>query len=179
MRRAGWALPVLLVAATLGGCGDSSEKHEALLPAPQGLTLQGNEFEVVLPSGLFRFTATDTRDEVTEGEAADGKPHEAPDGQQYLGLQWDWEGMTGPVFSVLNRDQPPLAATVSVVASEQEVSVFELDTQAASPGDRAWVLVPDEADARLQVTYDGHTQTVDLASGEVDAGVAEGFYGIG
>ncbi len=178
MRRAGWALPALLIAAMLGGCGDSSEKDETLLPAADWQTLQGNEFEVVLPSGLFTFTATDTRDEVTEDEAADGEPHEAPDGQLYLGLQWEWEG-TLPAFTMLNLDQRRQAATVSVVAGEQEVSVFELDTHATSTGDPVWVLLPDDADARLQVTYDGHTQTVDLASGEVDAGVAEGLYEIG
>jgi hypothetical protein len=181
MRRAGWApsaLSALVLAVALGGCGSSGDDEASLLPAPQGLSLQGNEFEVMLPSGQFTFTATDTRREVTEDEAADGESHEAPDGQHYLGLNWVWEG-SSPAFAKLNRDQPPQVATVSVVAGEREVSVFELDTQATGSGDPAWVLVPDDAEARLHVTYDGHTQTVDLASGEVDAGVAEGFYELG
>lgn len=178
MGRAGWAVPALLIAATLGGCGDDGAEDEAVLTAAGSLTLEGEELEVVLPSGQFTFTVTEARDEVTDDEAADGESRTAPDGRHYLGLQWDWEGMTGPVFSLLNRDEPPQVATVSVVAGEEEVSVFELDTQAGNPDDRAWVLVPDDADATLEVAYDGHTQTVDLTSGDVDAGVAEGFYAI-
>jgi hypothetical protein len=177
MRRT-WAGGVaLLTVAALGGCADA-EGDLAVLSAAGTSPLEGDVFEVMLPSGRFTFTVTEPRDQLTEDESADGEPREAPDGQQYVGLGWDWDGMAGRAFWLLNHDVPPQLATVSVVTDDDEVPVFELDTQARRPTDRAWVLVPADAHPRIRVTYDGHAQTIDLDSGAVDAGVAEGFYDI-
>jgi hypothetical protein len=174
-----WAagLAVLTLAA-LSGCGNDPGTGAAVVPAAESLPIEGDEVEVVLPSGQFVFTVTDSRDKLSEGDAADGETHEAPDGRHYVGLRWVWEGMAGRAFSLVNHDLPPQVAEVSVRTGDDERTVFELDTQHGSPGGRAWVLVSDDAEPVLEVTYDGHTQTVDLASGEVDAGVAEGFYDI-
>ena len=172
-----WAAGLaLLTAVVLSGCGSSSPADDAaVVPAAETLALDGDEFEVMLPSGQFAFTVTEPRDELSESDAADGESREAPDGQKYVGLGWDWKGMAGRAFSLLNHDVAPQVASVSVATGDEEVPVFELDTQDQSAG-RAWVLVADDADPSLRVTYDGLTQTVDLDSGEVDAGAAEGFY---
>jgi hypothetical protein len=176
--RVTWATAglALLTAVAAGGCGDDRADDAAVVPAAESLSIRGDEVEVMLPSGQFVFTVTEPRDELSGSDASDGESREAPDGQQYVGLAWDWEGMAGRAFSLLNHDVPPEVASVSVLAGGDEVEVFQLDTQDGRPAGRAWVLVPDDADLTLEVTYDGHTQSVDLASGEVDAGVAKGFY---
>jgi hypothetical protein len=175
-----WAAGLaLLTAVALSGCGSSSPADDAaVVPAAETLALEGDEFEVMLPSGQFAFTVTEPRDELSEDDAADGEAREAPDGQQYVGLGWDWKGMAGRAFSLLNHDVAPQVGSVSVMTGDEEVPVFELDTQESRPAGRAWVLVDEDAEPSLQVTYDGHTQSVDLDSGDVDAGVAEGFYDI-
>jgi hypothetical protein len=174
-----WAAGLaLLTTAALSGCGSSPGDDAVVVPAAESLSIDGDEFEVMLPSGQFVFTVTEPRDELSESDAADGEAREAPDGRQYVGLEWDWRGMASRAFSLLNHDVPPQVAEVSVMTGDDELAVFELDTQDRSPAGRAWVLVSDDADPVLQVTYDGHTQTVDLGSGDVDAGVAEGFYDI-
>jgi hypothetical protein len=175
MRRAWAAGLALLSAVALGGCGDSRESDDAVVPASGAHSLEGDTFEVMLPSGQFTFTVTEPRDALAEDDAADGEPREAPDGQRYVGLQWEWQGMAGRAFSLLNHDVPPQVASVSVATGNDEIPVFELDTQAGQT-DRAWVLVPDDAHPSIHVTYDGHTQTVDVDSGAVEPGVAEGFY---
>lgn len=174
-----WAAGLaLLTMAALSGCGNSPDDGAAVVPAAESLSLEGDEFEVMLPSGQFVFTVTQPRDELSESDTADRESREAPDGRQYVGLEWDWKGMAGRAFSLLNRDVPPQVAEVSVLTGDDELAVFELDTQGGRPAGRTWVLVSDDADPGLQVTYDGHTQTVDLGSGEVDAGVADGLYDI-
>ena len=178
MRLTWAACPALLIVAALSGCGSNSGDDATVVPAAESLTVEGDEFEVMLPSGQFDFTVTEPRDELSESDAADGESREAPDGRQYVGLEWDWRGMAGRAFSLLNHDVPPQVAKVSVMTGDDELAVFELDTQGGSPAGRAWVLVSDGTDPALQVTYDGHTQTVDLGSGDVDAGVAEGLYDI-
>ena len=174
-----WAAGLALLTATaLSGCGSDPADDAAVVPAAESFSIEGDEFEVMLPSGQFAFTVTEPRDELSGSAAADGESREAPDGQHYVGLGWDWEGMAGRAFSLLNHDAAPQVASVSLVTGDDEVRVFELDTQDSRPAGRTWVLVDDDADPRLQVTYDGHTQTVDLDRGDVDAGVAEGFYDI-
>jgi hypothetical protein len=174
-----WAAGLaLLTAVALSGCGDDPADDAAVVPAAESLTIEGDEFEVMLPSGQFVFTVTEPRDELSASDAADGESREAPDGQQYVGLSWDWEGMAGRAFALLNHDVDPQVASVSLATGDDEVRVFELDTQGSRPAGRTWVLVDHDADPRLEVTYDGHTQTVDLGTGQVDAGVADGLYDI-
>lgn len=173
-----WAAGLaLLTTAALSGCG-STDDDAVYVPAAESLSLEGDKFEVMLPSGQFVFTVTEPRDELSKSDAADGEAHEAPDGQHYVGLEWDWKGMAGRAFSLMNHDVPPQVAEVSVLTGDDELATFELDTQEGRPAGRSWVLVADDADPELQVTYDGHTQTVDLGTGDVDAGVAEGLYDI-
>ena len=143
-----WAAGLaVLTAAALSGCGNSPDDDDAaFVTAAESVSLEGHEFDVMLPSGQFVFTVTQPRDELSKGDAADGESHEAPDGLQYVGLEWDWKGMAGRAFSLLNHDVPPQVAEVSVMTGDDELPVFELDTQDRSPAGRAWVLVSDDAD---------------------------------
>ena len=174
MRRTTVAVLTLLAAAAVTGC--SSSDSDAVVPAAGTVSLEGDDIAMVLPSGRFTFTVTAPRVELTEDEVDDGEARDAPDGKSYVGVSSDWEGSAGRVFALLNRDTIPKSASVALMADGEKIDLFTIDTQKSRTGGPVWALVPEDGDVRLDVTYDGHTQSADLASGEVTAGVAEGFY---
>ena len=72
-----WAAGLaLLTAVALSGCGSDPADDAAVVPAAQSLSIEGDEFEVMLPSGQFAFTVTEPRDElsgVTRPTASPGR----------------------------------------------------------------------------------------------------------
>ncbi|MFC5730957.1 MULTISPECIES: hypothetical protein [Nocardioides] len=174
------ASAVLLVG--VAGCGDASPSDGApgadpVVPAAGTVDLDGTETEVVLPSGQLTFTVTEPRESVPAEDAEDDADHDAPEGSAYIGLGWQHTG-PAPAFGPVLHGTTPQSAEVRLRAGEEGRDVFTVDTQSTS-GESAWVLVPvGDQSAVLEIEYDGLVQELDLATGEVDAGVAQGLYDV-
>lgn len=165
---------VALAACSTGSGGDADDR---VVPVAGTVDLSGSEVEVVLPSGQLTITVTEPRDVVPAADADDRSEHEAPEGQAYVGLGWAQSGVA-PAFGPILHGSVPRPASVVVRAGGETVDVLEIDTQEGSGGG-AWVLVPEGlSGAVAEITYDGLTQTVDLADATLDAGGAAGLYDI-
>ncbi|WP_134764908.1 hypothetical protein [Nocardioides sp. 1609] len=166
----------LLVAGLAAGCGDESpepsgDSGSTVLLGTDTTTVEGVEFDVVVPSGAFTFTVgepvTDLPDDVDAP---------ADDDTQYVGLAWEPAGPAPEFGPVLHGTDPEVATvTVDRGGSDLDVTLLgppELDGTANGV---AWVPVDGDA-GRLAVDYDGLTQTFDLTTGERAPGPADGFY---
>lgn len=186
MRRA------LLVAGLLGltacsGPGDPApgERIAAGEIVESRIRAPGNSAEVRLPLGSLEFTMTELLDEVPARDTAGGR---APEGGSVLGVGWTYD--FSPVVAGIASDAAAVLPTVNLVvggrtyaldealASDDGGSVTGLDGRGT-----AWVGLDLPVDstaareARIEVTFDGLTQTVQPNGlPTVDHGAARALY---
>lgn len=179
MRLAKIAVAALLVVSA-GACADERDPatDRPLVEVAGSYVLDGSDVEVVLPIGRFDLTITDEMDALSPAQSEDGEAHEAPDGWAFVGLGWRPAGDIGVVRQLALHGTEAEVATVSVRDGSRSHEFFEVSLR---PGDAyarsAWVLVRSGLeDTAVEVTYDGVTQDVDLATKEVEPGVAAGLY---
>lgn len=184
-------MTLLLLAGAASACAtEAVADGDTVEPAPSAL-VEGTTTRVMLPAGALDLTVGDPLDEVPAHQSASGDPVAAPDGQVVLGVGWRLQptfadnGANFGTPGVYYDDAVTTTAErlrVRLVAGDETRDVpvvtgaeggAELDVAGA-----AWLVVPEEAagSGTLEVTYDGLVQTVDLASGELDAGVATPLY---
>lgn len=181
MRARSLAAAVVLLVG-VAGCGEDAAQDDpaasdVVVPAAGTVDLSGTETEVVVPSGRLTFTVSEPRRSVPADDAEDDAAHEAPAGSAYVGLGWQLTGQA-PAFGPVLHGTTPRSADARLRAGDDEHDVFTIDTQATS-GESAWVLVPTgEEPTVLEIEYDGLVQELDLGTGQVDAGAAQGLYDV-
>lgn len=171
-RAAGLAAGALIVGIGLSGCGGGEHASAGSVVrtenAPHGTTAT-----LVAPSGTARVTVGKPVRTVEKDQASDLTEHQAPDGGAFVPVTWAWTFTTGfPLTNVGASDHP---ATISLIAGGTS---YHLDTIGGTFGTALpeYVAVPTTKDLKIGLTYDGLTQTFDVASGKRDAGVAEALY---
>ena len=150
-----------------------------LLDAPA----YGTTYEVMLPSGRVELVVG-PRTSALPGRYVDGSSGtddvQAERGDSLVPVSWRLAPGTGTVPAdtaqpfeltvVAGGERYELGADKRGEGDEVEGSILSRDLVVAVEGDA------DPDDLSVEVTYDGQTQTVDVESGEIDAGAAAGLY---
>jgi len=182
----------LLAVTMLAGCapGDQSDDvrvGDVIALKDHAVRGPGHFFQ--LPDRQLTFRIDPDLGDVTGELALDRDAHRTPDGQRFVGIEWDSEsgaGIPGWLSTVLMGDGGPpdpdsIAATLVVGKERVPVgspapfpdAVVEPD---ANTLPAFAVAVPETGDVSLEVTFSGQTQSFDVASGEREAGEAEPLY---
>lgn len=191
--------PLVLVSLLVGGCSllDADEEPEDELELAVGEVLEGHAvlpdvtdvtggIEVRLPSGPAYFDADDELLAVPDDEVP-GQLEDVPaaDGTRVLSLAWGREflGYGSDVMAIMtgaSNDDLGRDVSLAVVADGQRIEVPDVGRlDGIGDPDHVFVGLPlDADDVTLEVTYDEVTQTVDLATGEVEPGRAAGLYDV-
>lgn len=165
------AVIVLAVGGVTAGCGsptDSDETQLSVGDTTEGpARIEGDEFEVRVPSGAITLTVGAPERSVTTGSGQ----VTAPDGGALVPVTWSLDrfqtaGVTGfdqeTGLSLVTGDDPAAVATIP-------------DTTTAATGSRLVAVADDDAVEAITATYDGVEQVVSL-DGTREAGIAEGLY---
>jgi len=173
------ALGLLLLAPALSACGDGGGVEVGdVVPARQDAQFAGKGVESVVALPIGRLEVT-TGEPVTEISAKDTRQLEriqAPEGSAFVPITWQYDAATfGALSAYIDTDTSPVIDLVADGASYR----LPAPEQDGEGSESFYVLVSGSgAQPRLDVDFDGVTQTVDLAAGEVDAGRAEALYDI-
>jgi hypothetical protein len=174
-------VPLLLVAAVVGGGVWLSQREDAdataagtLVQQPADGLLVGRSTDVRVPWGRLQVTITEPLDSV---ESADGTLRGS-----FLGIQVELRDTEDAVPVDRTPDatfeDPVFAVEAGGEAWELEALSGWADGVGVRPGARRqYVAVPDDAEeVTVTMTYDGVTQTVDAATGDVSVGEAAPLY---
>lgn len=189
--------PLAVVPLLLGGCslGDDATGDQDDRPVVAvGDVIEGRAvlpevtrgIEVRLPSGPAYFEVDDDLRAVPDDEVP-GEFEDVPaaDDARVLRLAWGREflGYGSDVMRLMTGSDvgdEGLDVTLALVADGRRTEVPDVgQLNGVGNPDRVYVGVPRDADdLALEVTYDGVTQTVDLATRAVDPGRAAGLYDV-
>ncbi len=150
-----------------------------LLEAPA----YGTTYEVMLPTGRLELVVG-PRTSALPGPYVDGSSGtddvQAARGDSLVPVSWRLAPGTGTVpvdaaqpfelTVVAGGERYDLGAEKRGEGDETEGAILSRDLVVAVEGDA------DPGDLTVEVTYDGQTQTVDVESGEIEAGAAAGLY---
>ena len=183
-------LVAMLLAGLLGGagltaCGDqgSGAGSGDVVAGHLSDKVSGDSTYVLLPTGRIDLTVGEPVDEVTADQASDGEKHSAPDGGVFVPVTWEHDpfGEGAVPVNVIGAD--PQEADVVLMSGGTKAdlgSPYQLagdqGTTDTGVGTMYVAVAGDGEDPTFQVAYDGLTQTVDPATGDRDAGVAEPLY---
>ncbi|WGY03194.1 hypothetical protein QI633_05410 [Nocardioides sp. QY071] len=180
MRRTAAAV-VAGAALVLSGCTGAAD-DAAIGDVVQGRTgdLSGVEHVVQLPSGRVRITLGKPTDAVSAEDAADGQEHAAPDGGDWVAVDWHFEpgaGLSPFTRSVMAEDDGP-RTTLTLSADDETYRLGDVASTTKTPADTrtsgiVHVALPSGADPVLTVDFDGVTARVDTGSGEVTGELAD------
>jgi hypothetical protein len=152
-----------------------------IVVASDSSAVEGRDTWVQLPGGRLDVTVSDPRRELAAAETADSETPEAADGNSFVGITWTFDdGASVPFWQrpLVTVDEE--APTVTLVADDRTYEVgspLPSDDPDVNTEEAFFVTVEGSpGDLALQVTLDGLTQEVDLATGERDAGAAEPLY---
>jgi len=141
-----------------------------------------HEAEVRLPIGVVRLASGAPRDEIAArrvGRGGDGTV-EAADDAAIVGVSWSFQPSLGYDDLLTHPAAFSLAVTAggeSTDLGEQDVDLHDAVESGLLPEQSLIAVVAgDGDDLGFAVTYEGRTQHVDMASGEVDAGAAAALY---
>ncbi|GAA1503481.1 hypothetical protein [Nocardioides humi] len=176
----GSTLILLLLAPALASCGDGGSGVEVgdVVPARQDAQFSGKGVEsvVALPIGRLEVTVGES---VTEIEARDTRQLEqleAPEGSAFVPITWQYDAATfGALSAYLDTQAKPVVDLVADGASYR----LPAPEQTGEGAESFYVLVRGKGRSpQLTVAFDGVSQQVDLASGDVEAGAAASLYDI-
>lgn len=172
-------LGLLLLAPVLAACGGDSgiEVGDVVAAADDAqFSGQGVESVVALPVGRLEVTAGKPVTEISAADTRQVAKVVAPEGSAFVPITWQYDAATfGALSGYLTTDASPVIDLVADGASYR-IPAPELTGEGSSS---FYVLVSGTgADPKLDVDFDGVTQKVDLASGEVEEGRAAPLYDI-
>jgi hypothetical protein len=107
----------------------------------------------------------------------------APDDASIVTIGASLDALSGPGFLLGLPGAEPEVATLRLVGEDQTYDLpapYAVAGRGVSAGRRTWstVVTGDGSGLSLEVGYDGVVQRFDLATGDRDAGLAEGLYGL-
>lgn len=178
-------LPVLLastllaLAPSLAGCGDDTATVAAgdVIKARQDDQFDaGRRSSVTLPMGELLIRSAEPVDSVAAEDTRSREPVDPPSGMVLVPITWQWDPWSSDrLDGIVATSDTPL---VDLVTDGEHYRLPPPD-RSAEGGDSFYVVVDGAAeDRRLELEFDGVTQSVDLTDGEVDEGEAAGLYEI-
>lgn len=182
VRRAPLLAALLLVAAGLSGCGeDTAAPAGEPVPGSVGVDVAGEPRVVHVPAADLTFTVGEaSTDAVDGGDTADGDDLTPPEGGSLVPVAVEVAPAGVPAAEVVGSS--PEATEVVVEVDGEEVPLpapYDVEGSQVTASSAGTFFVPAEVPdpaVLVHVSYDGHTQTLDPATGEVDAGVADLWY---
>ncbi len=170
------ALGLLTLAPALAACGSGGDiKIGDVVPAREDAQFSdGAESSVVLPLGRLEVNLGEPTTQLAANDNRQLEPIDAPDGSTFVPITWQYaSGTFGDYAAYLDTDAKPVVELVADGATYRLPS-----PDATGEGSKSfYVLVSGKgADPKLQVDFDGVVQSVDLTTGERDAGRAEALY---
>lgn len=155
----------------LTGCGGGGNGGDKRVDGVSHMT--GSVVPVQLPTGRLRLTLAKPRSAVSAAQAADGRRHEAPDGQAYLGVGWAFQPEAGlPTWQRAFVVNDKAVASLALAVDGKTYSIGSVN----SSGLPVYVLVPKGGDPHVEVTFAGVTQRIDVATSKRDPGRAAALY---
>jgi hypothetical protein len=183
VRRVGQAgLAGLVAGLALGGCSDDEASGDDVVAGTASTEVAGEVARVVVPTGTLSVVVGDPLDgAVPAGRAEDGEDHAATDGRSWVPVSWSFDPLAAFPGQAVVSQQPQ---RTDVALQDADGDAVELPApytvDGAAIGDSAtsvfYVATSDPTTLRLDVTYDGLTQRLDVATGEVEAGAAAPLY---
>ncbi|GGU24363.1 hypothetical protein [Nocardioides albus] len=186
------ALTVLLATAT-AGCGEEPAKDFAGKTLAAGETLNmtwdagaRRPISVYLPIGVLRLRLDEQTDYLDDGSEHTFADVRAEDGAELVGIAWDLDDVSAYPIDVdealmamsmvdqsdfVTQGDLPAVIDLAVDADDRRIDVPAL-TKMEDGSDYVVVGVPEGSTPTFEVTFDGETQVVDLATGQVTAGRA-------
>ncbi|MCD4525395.1 hypothetical protein [Nocardioides sp. cx-173] len=178
---------VLAVLVWRANAGDASETADVGEMVPLETDPYGRAITVRLPGTDLTFVVGAPVDvvahemldvEYDDPRWEDGQDLQAPDGGTLVPLGWRFDAPGG-----LLSDGDPAPIELRLVAGDRTVELDRVDLghdDVVSYDPRMLAVGVggdlDVTDLSLEVEYDGLTQTVDVSTGKVDAGVAQALY---
>ncbi len=134
----------------------------------------GKPVSVVTPAGRLKVAFMEPVDHLDADRTTDLRERNAPEGGAFVPIVWSFED--DEIFGVITRvfgERKALELEMTVDGEK-----YSLTPPSPGSGKTAEYLAVDSNgdDVRLDVTYNGLTQTLDGQTGEVDMGVAAGLY---
>lgn len=171
MRRAALAAVPLLLVAGLSGCGGEHAAAGTTIRTEKAPT--GTPVTLVSPLGTATVTVGEPVGSIGKEQANDLKSHHAPDGGAFVPVTWSFS--YAAAFPASRTGAIEVPATLSLVAGGHR---YDLQRIGRSVGATVpeYVAVASSKDLQVGLTYDGLTQTVDVATGKRHAGAAEALY---
>lgn len=170
------ALGTVLLA---GACGDDQPSATAgdLVQGRLG-DLDGEAHGLLTPNGELTVVVVDGLDTIGARQAADGQEHPAPARTRWVALDWRLEPGRGidPFQRTLMEDQT-VRTNLALVAGDVSVELGDAPGSTGTPTDTrtsgiVYVAVAQDADAVVEVTFDGVDTSLDLGTGEVSGSQA-------
>ena len=174
-----FAVLVLGLLLPLTACSDDAEPSPDTQPGDTvagraaGLNV-GKPVPVVTPAGRLKVAFMEPVDHLDEDETTDLRERNAPEGGAFLPIVWSFEG--DEIFGLITRvfgDRQALELELVVDGEKYPLA----PPNPGSEKSAAYVAIESRGDdVRLDVTYNGLTQTLDGQTGQVDKGVAADLY---
>jgi len=191
VRRARGALPaaaLALITLAVAGCGDEDSPggtttSDGVVPGRVSTEVNGQAARVVVPAGTLSITVGDPlTGAVPSADAEDGEQHTAPDGRSWVPVSWSFDALAAfPGQAVVSQQPQPAEVTAEDADGDAVELPAPYTVDGVQIGDSAtsvfYLPVVDPDQLSIDVTYDGTTQRLDTATGEVDEGAAAPLYG--
>lgn len=188
VRRYAAGLVALLVATVAlsgcdGGAGSPGGRSDDFVGG-QADVIEGSTSEVVVPTGTVEIEVAEPRRSLTATETSDRQARTAPDGQVYLGVDWQFlPGVGLPDWWHVLMADPEQRITLTLRSGGETVALGDALPVADTPPDTNtsgdfFVLVQESADdVQVEVSFDGLTQVVGARTGDRESGDASVLYG--
>jgi hypothetical protein len=171
-----------LAGSVLSACGDSSAYgDDDPIPAAAGVSITGTQGRFMLPTGSLTVTVGPAQSTLSADETEEGEDRDAPDGGRYVPVSYVFEAAADlPGRAIIARH--PQETTVTVQADGASVELpapYDVAGQGLTGSFSEELFVPvsgSEPSVTVAATYDGLTQTFEVASGEVESGAAAPLY---
>lgn len=175
-RCAAAAFGLLVLAPGLAACGDDAgvEVGDVVAARDDAQFSDGSPSSVVLPRGRLEISLGEPTDDLSADDTRQLEAITAPAGSTFVPLTWQYDAATFNDYAdFLTTESTPAITLVADGASYRLPAPRETGEGSAS----FYVLVSGSAkEPSLAVDFDGVKQTVDLTTGERDAGLAEPLY---
>ncbi|SEB59852.1 hypothetical protein SAMN04489844_0638 [Nocardioides exalbidus] len=164
------ALASVLLVSACGGDESGSAQAGDLVRGRLG-EVEGTTHSLLLPNGLLTVVAAEGPDSIGPTDAADGREHPAPDGAEWLTLDWELSPGEGldPFQRTLMEDTAQ-RTTLELVAGDATTELGDAPGSTSTPtevrtGGTVYVAVASGESPVVEVTFDGVTTSLDLDTG--------------
>ncbi|XBB65581.1 hypothetical protein ABFU82_15845 [Nocardioides sp. WV_118_6] len=168
---------LLALAPALVACGgDTGVAVGDVVPARDDAQFSGagNESVVALPIGSLEITLGKPTDKLSADDTRQAEAIDAPDGGTFVPITWQYDASSfGRYADFIDTEATP---DVDLIADGATYRIPPPDDSGTGSTSFYVVVGGPGKDPSLKIDFDGVTQTVDLTTGDRDAGAAEALY---